>query len=75
MGEEEIAAFLSHLALERNVAASTQNQAFSALLFLYGQVLERKLTFITGVERVRRPAAAGRLYQERSARRPRTSQR
>lgn len=55
MGEKEIAAFLSHLAVEGRVAASTQNQALSALLFLYQQVLERKLQFIDGVERVRRP--------------------
>jgi hypothetical protein len=34
MGAEEIRAFLSHLAVERRVAASTQNAAFSALLFL-----------------------------------------
>src|SRR5215470_13828430 len=53
MGEEEIAAFLSHLAINRHVAASTQNQAFSALLFLYQQVLDRKLEYIVGVERVR----------------------
>lgn len=56
MGEEEIAAFLSHLAINRAVAASTQNQALSALLFLYQQVLDRKLDFIAGMERVRRPA-------------------
>ncbi len=56
MGESEIAAFLSHLAINRAVAASTQNQAFCALLFLYQRVLERKLDFIVGVERVRRPA-------------------
>ncbi len=55
MGEEEIAAFLSHLAINNHVAASTQNQAFSALLFLYQQVLDRKLDYVTGVERVRRP--------------------
>ena len=55
MGEEEIAAFLSHLAITQRVAASTQNQAFSALLFLYQQVLDRKLDYVTGVERVRRP--------------------
>jgi integron integrase len=55
MGEEEITAFLSHLAVDRNVAASTQNQAFCALLFLYQHVLERKLEFMS-VERVRRPA-------------------
>jgi integron integrase len=56
MGEEEISAFLNHLAINRAVAASTQNQAFSALLFLYQQVLDRKLQFINGVQRVRRPA-------------------
>src|SRR5438067_4361436 len=56
MGEAEIAQFLSHLANERHVSASTQNQAFSALLFLYQQILERKLEFIAGVERVTRPA-------------------
>ena len=43
MGEPEIAEFLTHLATERNVSASTQNQALSALLFLYQQFLERKL--------------------------------
>src|SRR5206468_1978487 len=46
MGEKEIAEFLTHLAVEKSVAASTQNQAFSALLFLYQQVLERKLDII-----------------------------
>src|SRR5881392_628106 len=56
MGEMEIAEFLSHLANVRQVSASTQNQAFSALLFLYQQILERKLEFIAGVERVTRPA-------------------
>ncbi len=55
MGEEEIAAFLSHLAIQGRVAASTQNQAFSALLFLYQQVLERRLEYVAGVERVSRP--------------------
>lgn len=55
MGEVEIAAFLSHLAINLHVAASTQNQALSALLFLFQQVLNRKLYFIAGVERVRRP--------------------
>lgn len=40
MGVPEIEAFLSHLATVENVSASTQNQAFSALLFLYRQVLQ-----------------------------------
>lgn len=55
MGEKEITAFLSNLAVKKQVAASTQNQALSALLFLYQQVLERKLDFLDGIERVKRP--------------------
>jgi len=43
MGTAEIAAYLTHLAVERKLAASTQNQAFSAILFLYRQVLEIEL--------------------------------
>jgi len=39
MGKVEIEAFLTHLAIDRRVAAKTQNQAFSAILFLYSQVL------------------------------------
>lgn len=39
MGAAEVEAFLSHLAVDGNVAASTQNQALSALLFLYRDVL------------------------------------
>ena len=46
MGTAEIAAYLTHLAVERKLAASTQNQAFSAILFLYQQVLE------IGLERI-----------------------
>ena len=43
MGAEEITAFLTHLAVEQNVAASTQNQALAALLFLYREVLRHDL--------------------------------
>jgi len=43
MGEREIEAFLSDLAVNRKVAASTQNQAFNAILFLYRTVLGKKL--------------------------------
>lgn len=56
MSEREITEFLTHLAVEKHVAASTQNQAFAALLFLYQQVLDRKLDFIDKVERGTRPA-------------------
>ena len=43
MGAAEVTAFLNHVARERNVAASTQNQALSALLFLYREVLQAPL--------------------------------
>jgi integrase len=46
-------AFLTHLAVNEHVAASTQNQAFNALLFLYRQVLQMELPRIEGVERAR----------------------
>jgi integron integrase len=56
MGESEINQFLAHLALRENVAASTQNQALSALLFLYRAVLEKDLDCIDGVVRAKKPA-------------------
>ena len=55
MGEDEINAFLSHLATERKVSASTQNQALSALLFLYRNVLGKELPYIEGIVRARAP--------------------
>lgn len=55
MGAEEVTAFLTHLAVDRDVAASTQAQAFNALVFLYKQVLGRPEGDLTGVVRVQRP--------------------
>ena len=55
MGKKEVEQFLSHLAVERDVAASTQNQALSALLFLYRDVLDIKLDWLDGVVRAKRP--------------------
>ena len=51
MGADEIQNFLSHLAAERNVAASTQNQALSAILFLYRHVLKIEIEFPTDIVR------------------------
>ncbi len=68
MGEQEITEFLTHLAVDRNVAASTQNQAFCALLFLYQQVLQRKLDFIDEVARVKRPAKIPVVFTREEAR-------
>jgi integron integrase len=56
MGTEQIRQFLTHLAVEANVAASTQNQALCALLFLYRDVLRVELPYVEGIERARRPA-------------------
>jgi len=55
MGPREVARFLSWLAVERGVAASTQDQALSALLFLYRKVLGKELQLGDGVVRARRP--------------------
>ena len=55
MGETEVTAFLNHLAVDRHVAAATQNQALSAILFLYRQVLGRELPWLDGVQRPTRP--------------------
>jgi integron integrase len=55
MGETEVARFLSSLATESKVSASTQNQALHAILFLYQEVLQRKIGFIDGVVRAQRP--------------------
>ena len=49
LGAGEVRDFLSHLAVDRNVAASTQNQAKSALLFLYREVLQIKLPWLDEV--------------------------
>ena len=55
MGAPEVAAFLSHLAVEGRVAAATQNQALAALLFLYKEVLAEPLPWLDDVVRAKRP--------------------
>lgn len=55
MGAPELEAFLTHLAVGRNVAASTQNQALSAILFLYRDVLGQQLPWLDGVTRAKKP--------------------
>lgn len=54
LGKREVEAFLSHLAVERQVAASTQAQALNALLFLYRHVLEVELPWLDEVVRAKR---------------------
>jgi len=55
MGEIEIKAFLTNLAVKKNVAASTQNQAFNALLFLYREVLKQEFGQLNDVVRAKKP--------------------
>ena len=55
MGAAEITQFLTHLARIGNVSAATQNQALSALLFLYQQVFRQEVGWIDQVERAKRP--------------------
>jgi integron integrase len=55
MGAPEVTKFLTALAVDGQVAASTQNQALSALLFLYRDVLEADLPWLDGIVRARRP--------------------
>jgi len=55
MGAPEVEAFLTHLAVEGRVSASTQNQARSALLFLYKEVLGVELPWLDNVEQAKKP--------------------
>jgi site-specific recombinase XerD len=55
MGAPEVERFLSDLAVKRQVAASTQNQAFNALLFLYRAVPHQEMGQLDAVERAQRP--------------------
>jgi site-specific recombinase XerD len=55
MGQVEVGAFLTHLAVDGRVAASTQNQALNALVFLYREVLGRDLGTVEELVRAKRP--------------------
>ena len=69
MGAAEVTRFLSWLATERSVAAATQNQALSALLFLYKHVLGLDLPWLTGLVRAQRPVRMPVVLSEPEVRR------
>jgi integron integrase len=69
LGAVEVSAFLSWLATERNVAAATQNQALSALLFLYKHVLGEELPWLGGLTRAKRPVRLPVVLSEAEVRR------
>ena len=55
MGADEVQAYITHLANERMVAASTQNQALSAIMFLYRYVLQKEIVFPSDIVRANKP--------------------
>lgn len=69
MGHAEIEAFLTYLAVERNVTASTQNLALSAILFLYQKVLQIDLPWLEDVERAAKPKKLPTVFTPREAQR------
>ena len=69
LGAAEVTAFLNHLASERDVAAATQNQALSALLFLYKVVLEQPLPWLDALDRAKRPARLPTVLTQAEVRR------
>jgi integron integrase len=68
MGAMEVTAFLTYLANERNVSASTQNQAKSALLFLYKQVLEMDLPWMNEIVQAKRSTRLPVVLTQREVR-------
>lgn len=69
MGEREIETFLSSLAIQEKVSASTQNQAFNALLFLYRHVLRKELEESIQAVRAKRPQRLPTVLSREEARR------
>jgi Phage integrase, N-terminal SAM-like domain len=61
LGQQEITAFLSDLATEHGVSASTQNQALCALLFLYRHVLGAPFPWLDNLQHAKRPVRSLRL--------------
>ena len=68
MGAPEMEQFLNHLAVDKNVAASTQNQALSALVFLYREVLRQEFEWMDNLERAKKPARLPVVLTESEAR-------
>jgi integron integrase len=68
MGEKEISAFPTHLPVQGKVAASTQNQALRALLFLYGEILEQDLDKFQNVVWAKKPVKLPIVFTRREVR-------
>ena len=68
LGEKQVTEFLNHLANERNVAASTQNQALSALVFLYEHILKKPVESLHNLQRAKKPQKLPVVLTEDEAR-------
>jgi site-specific recombinase XerD len=68
MGAPEIRAFLSHLAVDRKVAASARSQALSAIIFLYREILGRDVSSLGEVERAKKPECSPVVFSSAGAR-------
>ncbi|MES9857228.1 MAG: integron integrase [Sedimenticola sp.] len=68
MGEREIEAFLNHLAVEKNIAASTQNQALNALVYLYKKVLKRELAQDMNIRHAKKPEQLPTVFDQSEVR-------
>ena len=64
LGPSDVTRFLSSLAVESNLAASTQNQALNALAFFYSEVLKRPLADLDGIVRAKRPALLPTVFTQ-----------
>jgi len=69
LGEKEVSDFLTHLAVDGKVTASTQNQALSAIVFLYRYVLKRELGWMENIERAKTPSRMPTVFTPEEARR------
>jgi integron integrase len=68
LGAADVSAFISHLAIRRKVAASTQTQALSALLFLYREVLALPIGWVDDIERAKKPKRLPVVFTREEAR-------
>ena len=68
LGAAEVSAFISHLAVGRKVATSTQTQALSVLLFLYREALALPLDWVDDVERAKKPKRLPVVFTREEAR-------
>ena len=67
MRETEVSQFLTYLAVKKKAAASTQNQALSAILFLYRDVLKKELGWLDDVERAKTPSRLPVVFRKQEA--------